>query len=345
MSKNRQVRLLNGVLLISLIVVGYQFFGGYLSKNIQDKDALRIGITTDVQFYSKKNKETGEWEVNWRIKDALERFVEKMNKEFRSDVVVDIGDLVDGKDHRSHKSWEQAEEILRKVKAPIYYVLGNHETGRFLKEKWLELTGYENTYYYQDMKKGKTFYRLIILDSNYSPDGTDTTPDKRYYPGYINEEQWRWLEEVLRESMEQNKNVLVFIHHPPVNVDTWPNWGIFPQGETVQELFEKYDVRAVFSGHIEQMCFEKKGQTEYFTLQGLWKSKDYLKKEYRFKNAGNFYYATITPDDIIVKSEYRVFEDNKYKEENVVGWNSELINDNNKYNCQDGHQLVERKFK
>ena len=337
MLKKNQIKLLSGTLLIVISIVGYQFF----QASLKSENSLKIGVTTDAQAYSKKNKETGEWEVNWRIKGALERFVEKMNEEFKPDVVVDIGDFVDGKDHRSYKSWEQAEEIFKKLKVTVYYVLGNHETGRFVKEKWLELTGYNNTYYYKDIEKGKVSYRLIMLDTNYTPEGEDTSPDKRYYPGYINEEQWEWLENLLQESKEQDKDILVFVHHPPVNVDAWPNWGIFPQGEKIQELFKKYEVRAVFSGHIEQMCFERNERTEYFVLQGLWKSKSHLKERYQFKNAGTFYYVIITPDDIIVKAEYRVFKDGKRKKKNISGWTNTLVNDNEDYDCRDGHQLVE----
>lgn len=343
MSKKNQVKLLSVILVVGLGGAGYQLFSEHFRRELIAENTLKIGITTDVQSYSNEDKETGAWKVNWRMKDALERFVLKMNKEFNPDIVVDIGDLVDGKDHRSYKSWEQAREIISKVEAPIYYVLGNHETGRFLKSKWLELTGHDSTYYYKDIKKGETFYRLIMIDSNHSPDNTDTTPEKRYYPGYINEEEWQWLERTLQNAMQKEKNILVFIHHPPLNIDSWPNWGIFPQGEKLQKLFSKYHVRAVFSGHIEQMCFEKNRETKYFVLQGLWKSKGHLKKEYRFKNAGNFYYAIITPDDIIIKSEYRIFKNDKYKKENVAGWRNEIISDNDKYNCQDRHQLSENK--
>jgi DNA repair exonuclease SbcCD nuclease subunit len=301
---------------------------------------LRVGIITDVQAYVRKNKQTGSWRLNWRIKGPLKRFVEKMNGKFKPDVVVDLGDFIDGKDHRGYETWQQAKKIINKLKMPVYHVLGNHETGRFEKSVWLNLTGYGNTYYYKDIKKGEISYRLIMLDSNFLPDGTDTTPEKRYYPGHIDDKQWNWLEAVLKEARTEKKNILIFIHHPPLNLDSWPNWGIFPQGKRLQELFGEYGVRAVFSGHVEQMCFKEDKQVKYFVLQGFWKDKEHLKKEYRFENAGNFYYVTITPDDIKVESEYRVFKNNECKEENIIGWRKELISDNEKYNCQDGHQLA-----
>jgi Icc-related predicted phosphoesterase len=327
-------------LFLAVSASGY-FLYKYLGGRVEDDNALRVGIITDVQSYARRDKQTGEWELSWRIKDPLERFVKKMNKEFRPDVVIDLGDFIDGKDHRAYKTWQQTEKIINKLTMPVYHVLGNHETGRFEKTVWLDLVGYNNTYYYKDITKGKISYRLVMLDSNFFPDGTDTTPEKRYYPGCINDEQWNWLESVLKEAQIEEKHVLIFIHHPPLNLDSWPNWGIFPQGEKMQALFEEYNVRAVFAGHIEQMCYEEHEQVEYFVLQGFWKDKEHLKKEYRFENAGNFYYVTVTPDDMEVNSEYRVFKNNECDKENMIGWKRELISGSKKYDCQDGHQLVQ----
>ena len=79
----------------------------------------------------------------------------------------------------------------------------------------------------------------------------------------------------------------------------------------------------------------------------MWKSNAGLKKEYRFKDAGNFYYITITPDKVEVKGEYRVFNDknqsfNKQRREQVKEWERLILNPQ-EYNCQDGKRLDPKK--
>ncbi len=341
MNKDVQTKILAGILFFVVVLVSYQFWQNNINKQ---EDVLKIGLITDAHFNADKNKKTGKYKLNWRSREAMERFIEKMNKEFKPDIVIENGDFVDGKDRRSKETWLEASEILKKIKAPVYRVLGNHETNSFKKSVWLDLTGYNKTYYFQDIKKKNKNYRIIILDGNFLPDDSNTTPEKHYYPGRINKEQWQWLEKVLQEAGKQNKEVIVFIHQPPLSTDFFTNWGIFPQGEKLHKLFSEYNVRAVFSGHIENLCRVKDGPTEYFVLQGFWKGKKYLKKEYRFKDAGAFYRIEISPEDIKVVMEHRIFDDNIKRGnhlDKLKGWFKLEVTD--KYNCQDGKQLVKSK--
>ena len=304
------------------------------------KKPLKIGLITDAHFYGKKIAD--KWEMNWRSRDAMLRFINKMNNEFNPDVVVENGDLVDGKDHNSLEDWKIADEMMKKLKAPYYHVIGNHEMRSFDKATWLELTGYEKPYYYHDVKG----YRIIILDGNHFPGGKDTSPEKEYYPGVLGQEQWQWLEKVLKEAVTQDKDPIIFIHQPPIKTDAKPNWELFPKGEELHKLFNKYKVRAVFSGHIERLCDIKDRDTEYFVLQGFWKANSGLKKEYRFKDAGNFYYITINPEGVEVKGEHRVFiQKNKINKrvgssERISHWDNFVLNPE-EYNCQDRGKLSE----
>jgi len=304
------------------------------------KEPLKIGLITDAHFYGKEV--AGQWELNWRSKEALERFIEKMNQEFHPDVVIENGDLIDGKDHNSLKDWKMADNMMKKLKAPFYHVIGNHEMRSFDKQTWLDLTGYDRPYFYKDLKG----YRVIVLDANHFPDGRDTNPEEEYYPGVLGGEQWQWLEDVLKDAVLKDKDPVIFVHQPPIQTDAKPDWELFPKGRELQELFRKYKVRAVFSGHIERLCDIRKGETEYFVLQGFWKANRGLKKEYRFKDAGNFYYITVTPENVEVKGEYRIFKnkDNKNKHKGssgrIEGWQNFMLNERD-YNCADRNKLLD----
>ncbi len=343
-TKKQNKRLSTKFLLLALVIsslfAGYQLW--LWQKNKPAKTTLKIGFITDAHFNAEQNKKTKKWKLDWRSREAMERFVQKMNDEFKPDLVVENGDLIDGKDKRALQTWQEADQIMKKLKAPYFHVLGNHETNSFTKQKWLQLTGYDKTYYFKDFSKNGVGYRIIVLDGNSRPDDSDATPERHYYPGHIDQKQWRWLEKTLQEANEQNKNILVFIHQPPLSTDFFPNWGVFPQGDALHKLFNKHKVRAVFSGHIENLCHVVDGPTHYFVLQGFWKGKGYLKEQYRFKDAGAFYYITVDKDKVSVVMERRVFND-KVKKGNhldkLKGWFKLPVTE--EYNCQDGQQLLD----
>ncbi len=324
------------ILLISIGAVVYLNYGNFLGHR-QTDNSLKIGLITDVAGYGKEVD--GKWEINWRSQGAISRFINRMNKRFKPDITLELGDFTDGKDKNSIKDWRIMNKQFAKLKMPFYHVLGNHEVRKFTKKDWLDLTGYGQTYYYKDIKN----YRLVIVDANFLEDQTDAEPGKSTYPGHINDKEWQWLENTLKDAVRQNKDTIVFMHQPPVNTDLFTNWVVFPQGEKLHKLFSEYKVRAVFSGHIEALCSMQDGPTKYFVLNGVWKENRFLKPEYRFKEGGNFYYVTITPDDINIAMEYRVFKkktkkNKKRRGERIKGW-KKIVVSSDKYNCQDGKDL------
>ncbi len=223
--------------------------------------------------------------------------------------------------------------------------MGNHDIRTLEEPTWLELTNYQKPYYYLDVKG----YRIIVLNGNYFPDGRETDHFHRCFSGGLGEEQFKWLEQTLKNAVYKDKDPVVFIHQPPVKTDTQPRWQLFPQGEELHKLFAKYGVRNVFSGHIERFCDfkgQQKNQPEYFVLQGTWKYKYSLKEQNQFKNAGNCYYITVTPQGTEVKTEYRIFKERNPLSKIKIHWKDlvdhweQTIITPEKYNCEDFSQLV-----
>ncbi len=293
-------------------------------------EPLKVGFITDAHCYSKQDKDTGEWTLNWRCQQPLEIFVKKMNEDFRPDAAIQSGDFIDGKDDHAEGTFIEAQKIFDQLTMSKLKVVGNHEVRDFTKQRWLEMTGNEKTYYHQDIKG----YRLVVLDANNKPgqDGSsvDTSPELEYYPGFIDKDQMKWLEKLLKNSREYE--VVVFVHQPTFATDAKEQRELFVGGEELRKLFAERGVRAVFSGHIERVCnFEENG-VEYFVLKGFWKENGGLKEEFQYKKGGNFSEVTVLPDDVKVEMYHRVGRDMPYGSKEITPEN---------YSCFDGATLAD----
>jgi hypothetical protein len=289
------------VLLIASFVF-YAFFV-YVEKKDQ-KDSVRFGFITDVHCYSKFNKDESRWETNWRCSRPLGEFVQQMNNSsfnsFNPDFVIENGDFVDGRDKLGEDGFLKAQSMYEKINTPNFYVLGNHETSNFTKERWMELTGHERTYYYFDLKG----YRFIVLDGNNTYDDVENPKEivdmepwmePHSYKGMMDEEQMKWLKTVLNNSGDLKK--IVFIHEPPLDETIGESRDdIFINPKPLRELFSEYKVKAVFSGHIEEICDVEVEGVKYFTFQGFHKKSPRLEKENQYKDKGVFHQITINEE-------------------------------------------------
>jgi len=335
-----QIRMLWSILVLVSVFAAYQILQEYRERVLVEENNLKIGFITDAHFdFREEKRGEKKIELNWQSKEALEYFVKKMNKKFHPDIVIEGGDFVNGADDDSRKTWIAANKIFEKINGLAYHVLGNHEVNTIDKDEWLRLTSYSKTYYYKDIDKKHKKFRVIVLDGNFFADGRPTKHGSYSKQGHINDEQLDWLKEVLTAANEQQRDIIIFIHQPPLKPFPKVEEDLFPQRKMIQGMFDKYKVRAVFSGHIERLCNIKKGNVNYFTLQGFWKDNRELKKEFRFKNAGSFYYITIKPSDVDTIMEYRKFDKTikGHHEEQFTGWYTLDVSE--EYDCQGDKQL------
>ncbi|MBD3238081.1 MAG: hypothetical protein GF332_00380 [Candidatus Moranbacteria bacterium] len=274
---------------------------------------LKIGLTTDIQCYGKYDDDQNSWRLNRKCTKPAQAFVQNMNNEFQPDIVVDLGDFIDGRDQEPVQTYLELEKIFNQLQAPTFYVLGNHEVDTFPKEKWLQLTGYQNTYYYLDIKQ----HRLIFLDGNFIPKthqnaARSADPEHKFYPGYINQEQFVWLKKLLENSW--NHQVIVFLHQPPLDsTQVKIREQLLYNGEKIRRLFDQYQVKAVFSGHIEEFCVSQQNQTQYYTLQGFYKAQKKLSPAEQFEDAGVFYQISIVDNDVQVKVFFKKPDQEQYQ--------------------------------
>jgi acid phosphatase type 7 len=143
-------------------------------------------------------------------------------------VVFHLGDMVN--DGNNKKEWDIFEEIiapLRKI-ARIFPLLGNHEAGSELYFRHFGVT------------EGARWYSLDLDNIHFTV--LDSTSD-------LDEgsPQYKWL----RSDLENHENAelfkLVLLHHPVFSVGRHRD--TMELSRTLEPLFEKYRVDAVFSGH------------------------------------------------------------------------------------------------
>ena len=171
-------------------------------------------------------------------------------KLFDPDFVMCVGDLIHGytSDTMSlHAQWDTLIGMVEQLACPFYYVAGNHdiynETDRAIYET---RTGVKRYYSFD-----YTNSHFIILDNTM----TYWSP-----PQEMGEEQMQWLEKDLQKNKDAD-NIFVFYHIPTylyaLEDDTT---------EPLMELFDKYGVRAVFTGHHHQYSYYNRNAVEYINV-------------------------------------------------------------------------------
>ncbi|MCX5693616.1 MAG: metallophosphoesterase [Candidatus Omnitrophica bacterium] len=148
---------------------------------------------------------------------------------FQPVVVFHAGDLVANTlDQHDWDNFNAATSLMRE-KAEFYPVFGNRETEPEVFFK--QFPHLKNKHYYTVQRSGIYF---ILLDSNLN-----------FKKGSL---QYRWLESELENARLSAKPVIVVLHHPVFSAGEGylENNGL---KDSLLSLFEKYKVKAVFSGH------------------------------------------------------------------------------------------------
>ncbi len=175
-------------------------------------------------------------------KELLKDAIDQINNIKGLDFVMFTGDLVDS---ATEENFYEYYKLLTKLKYPSLNTFGNHDVvyGPMSKEEVLNtVRRYNPNYTFSDTYYAitpKTDYRIIVLDANPS----DTTTANGYFPP----EQLEFLDNELAQN--QDKVVLIALHHPPVEPFASKEHSIINADEFIEILLKYKNPIVVISGH------------------------------------------------------------------------------------------------
>lgn len=163
---------------------------------------------------------------NQKAFEMVLRDIERMSPDF----VVTVGDLIQGyKDSAGTvKDWDSTLPYLKLLSCPVYLTPGNHDiTTPEVRNIFIKKTG-RNPYYSFDHQNS----HFIILDNTLVKTAEQMDPD-----------QMKWLEKDLK-ALKSKAGIYVFMHKP-----FWPFGVGAGKPDRLHDLFKRYKVTAVFTGH------------------------------------------------------------------------------------------------
>lgn len=203
--------------------------------------------------------------------------------QFQPETIFHVGDLVD--DPYNKEEWNIINGIVDPLlkNSPFYISAGNHE------------------------KEAKEYYDNFILPGNEKWYAIDIA-NAHFIVLNTNidlmapSEQYQWLEQELIRA-EKDKFIIVVTHHPFFSVSSHANDKLAFKNE-VMELFDRYKVDLVFSGHDHNYERFSDNSIDYITtggggapLYGLMASSSALVK---FSSSYHYCQLMIKPDSLEV---------------------------------------------
>ena len=217
----------------------------------------------------------GRYQHNHRVM----KLVEQMNA-FRPAFVLDCGDIVTtfpGRDDFEACA-KRSLELFKVLRVPVYHAPGNHDVGNKLQITYHGDPGPEDVYkrgwYVNDdnLKQYRDYFgpdwysfdyegcHVIVLNNALMNSGL---PDEA--------KQLEWLKQDL-EAAKESRLLFVAVHNPLFWVGTddfgTENYEVVNQpmrGDLI-DLFDQYDVQAVFTGHTHHRISNYLRGTKYLTL-------------------------------------------------------------------------------
>jgi Icc protein len=224
---------------------------------------MRIALLSDAHFGPRATYDGKLRKLSDLAGPLTEQFVERMNREARPDLVVNLGDVVEDDNHDADlAAYRRFLELMSALEAPLLHVAGNHESVNLSDDELRALWNHTGPLYYSRETGG---LHLTILRARHRR-ATEVT---------LSAVQLEWLRQDLAEA---NLPVLVFLHHPLSDMrlegNRWferePHICLVKEREQARAILEQSGkVEAVFNGHVHWNHFDLVRQIPYITIQSL----------------------------------------------------------------------------
>ena len=245
MKRNKTIHI---VLLISLFLTS-----GFISAQ---KFPFFIVQMTDPQFGFIENNKGFSGETV-----LYENAVDKINI-LKPAFVVITGDFVNDKSNQSQ--WDEFDRITGKIekKIPVWLSPGNHDIG--MPPAKDDLDKYIRKYGY-----GRFSFRIrksLIIGLNTCLIKSGNNEQEQI--------QYGWLQQKLKKG-KRVKHIILFGHYPffiksPDEVETYSNIALDLRQKYLS-LFNRYEVTAVFSGHLHNNAESSSGETKMIVTSAVGK--------------------------------------------------------------------------
>lgn len=258
-------------------------FAGFNVARAADAGAplFRFGVIADPQYAPVPPHGTRYYSNTlWKLTEAVKDFNEQ-DLEF----VITLGDIID----RRWESYSHILPIYNDLKAPYYFVLGNHDfavAGEYLNSV-LHEANLKRAYY--DFEGGN--YRFIVLDGNdistyANADGTENNtiaterlakltaagaPNAQSWNGTLSEAQFAWLKDTLDDAKAKGQRVIAQCHFPAYPKNQHNLW----DDDRLVQLLTGYDnFVAYLNGHNHMGNYGQVGKAHFFNFRGMVETAD-----------------------------------------------------------------------
>lgn len=229
---------------------------------------MRFALISDEHFGPTAYFEGKLRKLTAQADSLCEAFVERMNREVRPELVVNLGDVIEDESHaRDLEHYGRFVNILSKLECPVLHVAGNHDQVNLSDDDLRRLWGHQGPLHYSRDLGGVHFSVLRTIEV------TDVAI-------HLPEEQIEWLREDLAGTELPS---VVLMHHPASEMrldgNRWfekrPNVCRVAERRALQSVVtHAKHVVAVFNGHVHWNHFDVISGVPYITLQSLVENLD-----------------------------------------------------------------------
>lgn len=234
-------------------------------KNIRGRHLFRFALIADSHLNPVDEGNTSPWQTNHLANPRNEVVVDAINL-LKPAFTVHLGDVVHPLPYTSSYKGaaEFANNLYLRLNNALYIAPGNHDIGdkclpgnpaaTISEESCKTYEGYFGDQWQSFERDGICF---VILNSCLFGSGSE-----------MEDQQWNWFEKTL--SKNSDKRIILFSHYPPFITDrneenNYDNVDRGPR-ERLLAYLEKYNVEAIFSGHVHTFFLNEISNTLSYAL-------------------------------------------------------------------------------
>ena len=223
---------------------------------------FKFGIISDTHIRSPKGDKSSPYPVNDKANDRA-RYAVKLLADQKPDFVIHLGDMVHPLPHMA--AYSEAAKEAKRIFAPLMPILnfvpGNHDSGD--KPSLVSPAGPADKNSLDTYREhfGEDYYSFEFNDIQFIVMNSSLVNN-------VEEEhsQKKWLETTLEKV--RNSRIFLFSHYPPfineANEDSHYDNYAEPGRQWLLGLAKKYNIEAIFSGHVHHFFFNRLGQTKFY---------------------------------------------------------------------------------